>query len=77
MRTRTTVGHSCGNCYRCLDGVRNEYGFPVTTSRMIVCKTCGNKRCPHATDHKLKCTGSNEVGQSGSVYSEYNFKTAE
>lgn len=35
---------------------------------MIVCSSCGNKRCPHATDHKFVCTGSNEPGQEGSVY---------
>ena len=29
---------------------------------------CGNKRCPHATDHRHACTGSNEPGQPGSVY---------
>lgn len=37
-------------------------------SRMIVCKTCGNKRCPHGTLHLLDCTGSNEPGQEGSRY---------
>ena len=36
--------------------------------RMVLCPTCGNKRCPKATDHKLECTGSNEPGQKGSVY---------
>jgi hypothetical protein len=36
--------------------------------RMIVCPTCGNKRCPKATDHRLDCTGSNEPGQPGSAY---------
>lgn len=35
---------------------------------MIVCATCGNKRCPHATDHRLACTDSNEPGQAGSSY---------
>lgn len=34
--------------------------------RMIVCAICGNKRCPHATDHRNHCTGSNEPGQKGS-----------
>ncbi len=29
---------------------------------------CGNKRCPHATDHSHACTGSNEPGQEGSAY---------
>lgn len=37
-------------------------------SRMILCAICGNKRCPHATDHELACTDSNEPGQAGSSY---------
>jgi len=36
--------------------------------RMFLCPECGNKRCPKATDHRLKCTGSNEPGQAGSMY---------
>lgn len=35
---------------------------------MIVCRTCGNKRCPKASDCELECTNSNESGQEGSVY---------
>jgi hypothetical protein len=35
---------------------------------IVVCETCGNKRCPHATHHDLACTGSNEPGQPGSRY---------
>lgn len=26
------------------------------------------KRCPHASDHDLTCTNSNDPGQPGSVY---------
>lgn len=37
-------------------------------SNMVVCNICGNKRCPHATDHELECTNSNEPGQKGSMY---------
>jgi len=37
-------------------------------NRMIVCSICGNKRCPHATNHELACTNSNEPGQKGSSY---------
>jgi hypothetical protein len=33
-----------------------------------VCSDCGNKRCPKASNHRHKCTGSNEVGQYGSIY---------
>jgi hypothetical protein len=36
--------------------------------RMIVCMTCGNKRCPKATFHENECTGSNAPGQVGSAY---------
>jgi hypothetical protein len=39
-------------------------------SRMIGCPTCGNKRCPRGTDHRLDCTGSNEPDQPGSRYAE-------
>jgi len=35
-------------------------------ARMIVCSVCGNKRCPHANDHRHACTGSNEP--PGSAY---------
>jgi len=35
---------------------------------MILCPLCGNKRCPHSTDHNLECTGSNDPGQPGSRY---------
>jgi Zn finger protein HypA/HybF involved in hydrogenase expression len=37
-------------------------------SRMILCPSCGNKRCPRATQHTLACTGSNEPDQPGSRY---------
>ena len=52
--------HECG-CYAC-------DGSPPMRSRMYTCDTCGNKRCPHATDHRHACTGSNEPGQDGSAY---------
>ncbi|HNC58753.1 MAG TPA: hypothetical protein PLP33_25220 [Leptospiraceae bacterium] len=41
----------------------NPLGMPF-----MVCKTCGNKRCPKATDCALECTNSNESGQEGSIY---------
>jgi hypothetical protein len=37
-------------------------------ARMFLCETCGNKRCPHAADHRLNCTRSNAPGQPGSLY---------
>jgi hypothetical protein len=43
---------------------------PITVDdmRFVVCPDCGNKRCPHANDHRNACTGSNEPGQPGSAY---------
>lgn len=40
----------------------------LTDMRFVVCPDCGNKRCPHANDHRNGCTGSNEPGQEGSAY---------
>ncbi len=35
---------------------------PVTVAdmRMVLCPTCGDKRCPHATNHENACAGSSE-----------------
>ncbi len=66
---------TCKGCWRCLEGQRNKAGFLVSMGKMILCPECGNKRCPHATDHRLKCSGSNEPDQAGSIYSNMNFKT--
>jgi len=55
-------------CYNCLSEIKNNNGLPITASTFIVCPTCGNKRCPKATDHNLTCTQSNELGQPGSRY---------
>lgn len=49
----------CG-CHGCTD-----FGL---SSRMVLCPTCGNKRCPKANDHRNACSGSNEPGQAGSAY---------
>ena len=32
------------------------------------CELCGNKRCPHHTNHRLACSNSNLPGQIGSIY---------
>jgi hypothetical protein len=61
------LSDGCGNCHACLVGVIENH-MPVTSQRMIVCSDCGNKRCPKASNHRHKCTGSNEVGQYGSIY---------
>ena len=42
---------------------------PISTDmRMVLCPSCGNKRCPRATDHRNECTNSNEPNQEGSIY---------
>jgi len=66
----------CGKCYECLKSKTikmrfkddSYYDMPIVNTRMILCVECGNKRCPHATDHRFTCTGSNEPGQIGSRY---------
>lgn len=70
---------SC-RCRRCLTergAIKSisSNGPDLTTTRvgkefvgMICCEICGNKRCPHATDHRYSCTDSNEPGQPGSIY---------
>lgn len=55
------MGERC-ECWKCCE----ERGEQIW--HMIVCGTCGNKRCPHAADHDLDCTGSNDAGQPGSAY---------
>ncbi|TCK44002.1 hypothetical protein B0G84_2350 [Paraburkholderia sp. BL8N3] len=58
-------------CRKCLEGKTVKIGghdWPILASRMVVCATCGNKRCPKANDHRNECTRSNEPGQSGSAY---------
>lgn len=53
----------CG-CLQCLrDRKETVHGLPMEMCRMIVCEYCGNKRCPHATDHRNACTNSNEPKQ--------------
>lgn len=51
----------CG-CARCID----KTGWPMGFPHMVVCGTCGNKRCPHAGDHRADCTNSNEWKPYGS-----------
>ena len=58
-------------CRACIDERDDRvFGLPRWATEMIVCATCGNKRCPRATDHRHACTGSNEPGQKGSVYGD-------
>jgi hypothetical protein len=53
-------------------GCRNrKTGDWLMFQRPLSCAECGNKRCPKATRHQLKCTRSNDPGQLGSVYAEH------
>lgn len=60
------------SCYRCTEERSildmSDEEFPFGLQRMFVCAICGNKRCPHANDHRNSCTNSNEPGQKGSRY---------
>ena len=67
------------NCRKCLrerkEGSTYKVGdmevfIPAERQMMICCIQCGNKRCPHATDHNYACTNSNEFGQEGSYYND-------
>ncbi len=57
----TDPGEGGCTCERCMP---QDFMRP----RMILCAKCGNKRCPHATDHRNACTNSNEPGQKGSSW---------
>lgn len=57
----TKVPEKC-SCRKC-NPIESDSG-----TRMFICVKCGNKRCPHASDHAFACTNSNEPGQTGSVY---------
>lgn len=57
-------------CIACLDH-RRARGYiddGAFTSFRYACEICGNKRCPHHSDHTLACTRSNEPGQPGSIF---------
>lgn len=55
------------DCHKCAEG-KMLGGWPWSNQKMFLCPICGNKRCPKASDHDLACTGSNESGQPGSIY---------
>lgn len=60
-------------CHKCIE----EYNirprdslFRLDSLIMIFCEFCGNKRCPHASNHNLCCTNSDDPGQEGSIYAD-------
>lgn len=55
-----TENRPCGTpCHRCIKefDIRDEtvQAFRLNSVVMILCEHCGNKRCPHASDHRLSC----------------------
>jgi len=62
----TEPSYCCNTCYE--KSVARDMFADMFGRRMILCPTCGNKRCPKATDHGNTCTNSNEPGQVGSNY---------
>lgn len=59
----------CG-CHKCnwSRAEESRVWYAPYSVGMIVCPECGNKRCPRATSHENRCTGSNEPNQPGSRY---------
>lgn len=64
----------CG-CMKCVDERQAEvacaefvFPGPAVPGWRYACEKCGNKRCPHHSNHVLACTGSNEPGQEGSLF---------
>ena len=69
---------TCG-CLKCYDQRRMDriavgkpyylgMAGPGIDHWRYACELCGNKRCPHHSDHALACTRSNERGQEGSIF---------
>ena len=58
----------CIKCQRERRSILPPGGFISVPGWRYVCEVCGNKRCPHHTDHELACTDSNEPGQKGSIW---------
>jgi hypothetical protein len=72
------AGCLCETCvpqggFEMVDGEFRQTGY----LRFIVCGICGNKRCPHATNHRNDCTNSNEPGQKGSSWENYKLPSVE
>ena len=63
----------CG-CATCIEAVKQAEldatgdTLAYLCRYMVLCPTCGNKRCPKATHHGYECSGSNTPGQTGSWY---------
>lgn len=77
MTTEYQIIETCG-CERCFAHRQNTLPKDAPWQDRFLghgfryaCELCGNKRCPHHTDHTLECTRSNEPGQKGSSWGHY------
>ena len=61
-------GCMCRRCQEARYQPTNTAGRVFTPIGMVLCPICGNKRCPHASNHEYSCTDSNDPGQQGSDY---------
>ncbi len=70
-RSPDNLKNECG-CRQCLRDRDERHpsipSLPAEAGMMILCPICGNKRCPHANNHRNECTHSNATGQKGSAY---------
>jgi len=55
-------------CIKCSSENKSGNRLNDLDNFRYACEKCGNKRCPHHSDHHMVCSGSNEPGQEGSVY---------
>lgn len=69
-RLRTPFDADCWECASEISDRLAEAGhwMEAMSFPMFLCPTCGNKRCPRASNHGNECTRSNASGQPGSVY---------
>lgn len=58
---------TCHQCIKDHDIRCPDTGWPLNSTRMILCPDCGNKRCPKASNHRFDCTNSNEPDQVGTI----------
>lgn len=67
-----TEGEMCG-CRECLSGIDAviDSFYAVASQGMVICFSCGNKRCPHALSHRYICTHSNDLDQNPVLRPEY------
>lgn len=53
FRELPTPTETASDCRKCARAVAVDSNWLEYSRRMFLCPTCGNKRCPKATDHEL------------------------